>query len=162
MRDIILSEKKLHPAAQPGDYIKLLFQSEYGPGHLIQDRGYSSRRLYEEWQKVKHLPVEAPQPIGGGYIRLCIKGLEESRLEKVNAAFVASANIKSGSDTAFLAKLETLKAMAAEGLLAFDSEAAEKAVEEYLAGGIRPVSHTEEYHRHYTPAYRVVREDFYR
>ena len=153
------TEKRLHPYAQPQDYIKLIFQSEFGPGHLIADPSFSHSRLINEWNQVKSLAPEAPQDIGGGYLRLCIKGLEESQLEKVNAAFVTSANEKSGSEEGFMAKIELFLKLAGEGFFAFDSLTAKKAVNEYLAGGIRPASHTETYHKHYAPAYRVVRAD---
>lgn len=158
MRNAILNEKKLHPQAQPQDYIKLIFQSEFGPGHLIKDPEYARNRLYEEWQKMKDLPREASQDIGGGYIRLCLKGIDGSQLEEINQAFVRAANRKTGSDTGFMEKLNLFVDMAAEGCFDFDRQTAETAVKEYLAGGIRPTSHTKIYHDYYTPAYRVVRK----
>ena len=158
MRNAILQEKQLHPQAQPQDYIKLIFQSEFGPGHLIKDPVYARNRLYDEWQQMKALPREASQDIGGGYVRLCLKGIDSSRLEDINQAFVTAANRKTGSDEGFMAKLDMFVAMAAEGCFDFDRQTAEKAVQEYLAGGIRPTSHTKTYHDCYTPAYRVVRK----
>ena len=159
MKNAILTEAKLHPFSQPQDYIKLIFQSEFGPGHLIPNPDYARKRLYDEWEKVKNLPAEQPQDIGGGYIRLCIKGIDESELEKINHLFVTAANEKSGSDSGFMAKLDLLRDIASEGLLPFDANKADTAVKEYLAGGIRPTSHTETYHSHYSPAYRVVKKD---
>ena len=158
MRNAILTEKLLHPQAQPQDYIKLIFQSQFGPGHLIANPDYARNRLYDEWQQVKDLPAEKPQDIGGGYMRLCIKGIDRQQLDEINHAFVTAANQKSGSDEGFLKKLDLFRQMAAQGCFDFDRQRAEKAVAEYLAGGIRPTSHTEIYHRHYTPAYRVVRK----
>lgn len=158
MKAAILNEKSIHPYAQPQDYIKLIFQSEFGPGHLIPNPDWAKNRLYEEWRQVKDMPVENPQDIGGGYIRLCIKGIDESRLEEINTAFVASANEKTGSEAGFMAKLELFLAMAGENCFDFDLNTAENAVKEYLKDGIRPTSHTKVYHRHYTPAYRVVKK----
>lgn len=156
MRNAILNEKKLHPQAQPQDYIKLIFQSEFGPGHLIPSPDYARNRLQQEWQDVKDLPAEPSQYIGGGYMRLCVKGIDESRLEEINTAFVNSANTKTGSDEGFMEKLELFVDMAANGVFAFGYEEAKQAVDEYLADGIRPTSHTKIYHSHYRPAYRVV------
>lgn len=158
MKNAILAEAKLHPFSQPQDYIKLIFQSEFGPGHLIPNPEYARNRLYDEWNKVKNLPSEQPQGIGGGYIRLCIKGIDESELEKINHLFVTAANEKAGSDSGFMSKLDLLVAMASDGLLPFDATRADTAVKEYLSGGIRPTSHTEVYHSHYAPAYRVVKK----
>ncbi len=159
MKKRILQEKELHPFALPQDYIKLIFQSEFGPGHLIADRAVAKRRLWDEWEKVKAFEFEKPQYIGGGYIRLNIKGISEDRLEKINAAFVTSANNKTGTEQGFTAKINQLLEMARDKLLPFDYSRAKQAVDIYLKDGIRPTSHTEVYHRHYGPAYRVVKKD---
>ncbi len=159
MRDYILAERDLHPRAQPQDYIKLIFQSEFGPGHLIADRSFSHNRLINEWNEVKNLPSETNQEIGGGYVRLCLKGISESMLDRVNTAFVTSANEKRGSEAGFMAKLDTFVKMAEENLFDFSAGDASRAIEEYLSGGIKPTSHTKIYHRHYTPAYRVVKKE---
>ena len=45
MRNILLHENAIHPYSQPQDYIKLIFQSEFGPGHLIADASYSKKRM---------------------------------------------------------------------------------------------------------------------
>ena len=158
MKAAILNEKSIHPNAQPQDYIKLIFQSEFGPGHLIPNPDWAKNRLYEEWQQVKDIPAENPQDIGGGYIRLCIKGIDESRLEEINTAFVASANEKTGSEAGFMTKLELFLEMAGENCFDFDLNTAENAVKEYLKDGIRPTSHTKVYHRHYAPAYRIIKK----
>ena len=158
MRRAIMDEAKLHPMAQPQDYIKLIFQSEFGPGHLIADAGFAAKRLWDEWQQVKTMAPEPDQDIGGGYTRLCIKGIGSDRLENINAVFVRSANEKSGTEEGFLKKLELFLQMAEEGCFLFDAHRAHTAVKEYLAEGIRPTSHKKTYHDYYKPAYRVVRK----
>ncbi len=159
MKNAILQEKFLHPLALPQDYIKLIFQSEFGPGHLIADGDMAKKRLWDEWERVKDLDFEPRQDIGGGYIRFNIKGIDKKELENINIAFVTSANNKTGTDTGFIYKINLLLQMAQEGMLSFDYEDAKQAVDVYLAGGIRPTSHTQVYHMHYTPAYRVVKGD---
>ncbi len=160
MKDILLYESTIHPQAQPQDYIKLIFQSEFGPGHLIADADYSRKRLVDEWETVKNLPAEENQNIGGGYIRMCIKGIDSHKLEAINSAFFASANEKSGSESGFIEKISLFLAMAKEGLFNFSFSTASEAVDSYMAEGIRPTSHTRIYHSYYTPAYRVVSQKF--
>ena len=162
MKDYILHARNLHPFALPQDYIKLIFQHEFGPGHLIADKNYAQTRLINEWNEVHHLPYEGEQDIGGGYVRVCLKGLDEAQLEKLNEAFVKSANEKSGSDFAFEAKLDEFIVLAKDGAFAFGFEDAKAAVKEYLSGGIRPTSHTKQYHEHYKPAYRVVKKEYWK
>ncbi len=156
MKEYILNEYNLHPQARVQDFIKLIFQSEFGPGHLIADPQYAYNRLITEWENVKGLPREAPQNIGGGYVRLCLKGIDRGQLEKINTAFVTSANRKTGSEEGFMKKINLLLDMIEKGRLPFDYSQSKQAVEEYMTGGIKPTSHTKIYHRHYTPAYRVI------
>ena len=156
MKNILLHENQIHPFAQPQDYIKLIFQSEFGPGHLIADADYSKQRLVDEWNMVKDSPFEENQDIGGGYTRLNIKGISSHQLDDINRAFFTSANEKSGSDEGFMKKIDLFLNMARDNLFPFSYEIAQSAVDEYLSGGIRPTSHTQIYHSHYTPAYRVV------
>ena len=156
MKNILLHESQIHPFAQPQDYIKLIFQSEFGPGHLIADANYSKQRLADEWNTVKDLPYEESQDIGDGYIRLNIKGISSHQLDDINRAFFNSANEKSGSNEGFMGKIGLFLSMTKNNLFSFSYETAQDAVNEYLSGGIRPTSHTKIYHSHYTPAYRVV------
>ena len=162
MKEYILLEKQLHPFALPQDYIKLIFQHEFGPGHLIADPVYAKNRLMSEWQETHNLPTEAEQNIGNGYVRVSLKGLDEAQLEKLNEAFVTSANEGGGSNLAFEAKLDEFIVMAKEGVFDFDFDEAKAAVQEYLADGIRPTSHTKQYHDHYKPAYRVVKKEYWK
>ncbi len=156
MKEYILKEYNLHPQAQVQDFIKLIFQSEFGPGHLIADPQYAYNRLITEWESVKDLPREDAQEIGGGYVRLCLKGIDRRQLEKINTAFVTSANRKTGNEKGFTEKIDLLLDMIEKGRLPFDYNQSRQAVEEYMAEGIKPTSHTKIYHRHYTPAYRVI------
>ncbi|MBQ7093472.1 MAG: hypothetical protein IJN84_03085 [Clostridia bacterium] len=162
MREYILLEKKLHPYALPQDYIKLIFQHEFGPGHLIADKDYAQTRLVNEWQDTHNLPYEAEQDIGNGYVRVSLKGLDEAQLVKLNEAFVKSANEGGGSDFVFESKLDEFVVLAKDGAFAFGFEEAKAAVKEYLSGGIRPTSHTKQYHEHYKPAYRVVKKEYWK
>lgn len=160
MRNILLYENKIHPQAQPQDYIKLIFQSEFGPGHLIASADYSKQRLVDEWNQVKDLPFEESQDIGDGFVRLNIKGISNYQLENINLAFFNSANETNGSESRFMDKIGLFLKMAEENLFNFNYDIAQKAVNEYLSGGIRPTSHTKIYHSHYTPAYRVVNKKY--
>ena len=59
-----------YPAMEPRDGVKLVYQSAFGPGHLIRDRDAALAFLRRELEGV--LPGEGPlyEPIGGGYARL--------------------------------------------------------------------------------------------
>ena len=46
--NILLRFGKAHPAAEPIDYIKLLYQNEFGCGHLCPDEAEVLASLTEE------------------------------------------------------------------------------------------------------------------
>ena len=48
MLNILLEEKKRHPAAGVRDYCKLLYQSEFGAGHMVSGADASLERLRAE------------------------------------------------------------------------------------------------------------------
>ena len=48
MTDILLSHFVRYPQMTPQDAVKLLYQSAFGPGHLIRDEGMARARLAEE------------------------------------------------------------------------------------------------------------------
>ena len=47
MEQILRSHFARYPAMTPQDAVKLLYQSAFGPGHLIADPAYALRRLEE-------------------------------------------------------------------------------------------------------------------
>ena len=53
MEQILRSHFARYPAMTPQDAVKLLYQSAFGPGHLIADPAYALRRLEEEIERIK-------------------------------------------------------------------------------------------------------------
>ena len=52
MRDIILEHWSRYPGMQPEDGVKLLYQSEFGGGHMIPDPCKSLERLVQEQESL--------------------------------------------------------------------------------------------------------------
>ena len=45
LKDILLEQIRLHPAMGAGDLVKLIYQNEFGCGHLIDDTARALDRL---------------------------------------------------------------------------------------------------------------------
>ena len=45
LKDILLEQIRLHPAMGAGDLVKLIYQNEFGCGHLIDDPARALDRL---------------------------------------------------------------------------------------------------------------------
>ena len=165
METIIRKHAKIYPQMQPTDAVKLLYQSEFGPGHIVKDKESAKAFLFAEAEKT---PEEASMPlfteIGGGFARLNLASpdIKKLPLSLFAAIFVASAKEKTGSVASFEEKLELLKKLTAEGIFAFSTEELENYLANYKKNGYPPVSHSKEYHDAYLPAYRVVNERFIR
>ena len=157
MKTILLAHARRYPAMEPTDAVKLLYQSTFGGGHLIQDEEAAIRYLRREYAAT---PRDTGKPltedIGNGLLRVNLAALPENRLEALGKAFLHSAKVCQGTLEDFLPKLALLRALTAEGTFGFSSQTLDGYLEEYARAGYPMVSHSERYRQAYHPAYRVV------
>lgn len=158
LAEILTAHARRYPSMAPCDAVKLVFQNEFGGGHLIADPGQSLDRLCAEYKAVVHDP-DAPlaEDIGSGMVRIMLSALRADELETLNADFVRSARRHTGSQGGFRQKIGLLRELARQGIFGFSSRALEDYLEKYRAAGCPPASHSPEYRAAYRPAYRVVR-----
>ena len=154
-RRILLTHRALRPKAEVQDYVKLAWQSTFGPGHMIRDAASAIDRLRREAAAVTPEAQMLFEPIGGGFCRMNLASPRDFSLEAAAAMFFFSAAVKTGSDEALAAKLSQIEALSAEGTL----PAGAAWLTAYRAAGCPAVHHTEAYRAAYHPAYRVVSED---
>jgi hypothetical protein len=160
-RAVASAHGKQYPLMEPQDAVKLLYQHEFGGGHLVREPEKALEFLEQEWsglreeEKRKYPSTEA---IGNGYARLYLSAVEGESLclSHICRMFIASSKEKRGSMEAFLRKLDGLPSLAEKGVFPFSSEAAEAYVKEYRAAGCPMVSHSQNYRKAYHPAYRVI------
>ncbi len=165
MKDVMLSHIIKYPLMQPADVVKLLFQSEYAGGHLIQSPAESLTRLIIECRGLEpRIAGEAFEPIGGGLCRLYLSAMTALGLSEqtLNRLFVATANTVKGTAERFHEKLELFLDCCRCSVLPFNSEQAAAYVRDYREKGCPPVSHSDAYHEAYAPAYRVVKAAYCR
>ena len=153
-----------YPAARMQDFAKLAYQSVFGPGHMIADRGAALDFLRREAEEVsalrQHDPEEASalrqrEPIGGGFLRLCLGAPRDFSLSALAALFFLSAARTHGSQALLDARLEDMEALMRSGVLPRE----DAWLLAYRAAGCPAVHHSRAYRRAYRPAYRVVCED---
>ena len=157
--EVLRNHVRMYPLMRPADAVKLIYQNEFGGGHLITDPGVSLMYLLSEAEVTpsnESMPLTVD--IGSGLVRVNIPAVTTYRLtfEALNDAFVRSAEIVEGNMESFLAKLEVLRELTAEGVFAFGVQEIEEYLEAYAEAGYPMVSHSEVYRENYAPAYRVV------
>lgn len=154
----ICSALEKYPLSEPRDIVKLLYQREFGPAHAIADPDAALRFLLDEYASVRQEEGPLYERIGNGYVRLNLKTLDFNRVtpEKAAEAFVKSA-VPAGDRSAFA---EALRTLAGNELVIKLMPALPGYVEEYVKSGCPAVHHSESYKKAYSPAYRVIREEF--
>ena len=147
---------------QPTDAIKLIYQNEFGGGHLIRDDEaclYYLRREYADLENDPTAPMY--EDIGNGIVRVNLAAVREEDLEQLGQDFIASAAKHKGMLESFLNKLKVLETLTAEGVFPFDTNALSAYLYEYKAAGYPAVSHSPEYRQAYNPAYRIIRKAYF-
>ena len=157
LKAILITHAKRYPLMQPTDAVKLIYQNEFGGGHLIRDEEACLNYLRREYADLEKDPT-APlyEDIGNGIVRVNLAAVREEDLEQLGQDFIASAVKHKGTLDSFLNKLEVLQTLTTEGVFAFDLDALNAYLSEYKAAGYLAVSHSEQYRQAYKPSYRVI------
>ena len=159
LKQILQEHAKRYPFMQPCDAVKLIYQNEFGGGHLIRDKqavlNYL-RREYESVEKDSAMPLY--EDIGNGIVRVNLAAIKPEELERLGKDFIRSAAEHTGTKERFLQKLDVLRQLAAAGYFSFGMIEMEYYLSEYIKSGYPMVSHSEQYRQNYAPAYRVIKK----
>ena len=157
LEQILREHAKRYPKMQPTDAVKLIYQNEFGGGHLIRDEQACLNYLRREYESVeKDASIPLYEDIGNGIVRVNLAAMQEGDLEQLGIDFIRSAAIHKGHLDSFLAKLEVLKKLTAEGVFSFRNSELGAYLAEYEKAGYPVVSHGAEYRESYRPAYRII------
>lgn len=159
MESILLTHARRYPLMEPRDAVKLLYQSEFGGGHLIHDESAFRDFLLREYQQTPRNPsIPLLEDIGNGIVRVNLAALDACHFspDALGDAFLRSARLPRGNLASFHDKLRQLTDLTHEGRMPFTPEALSAYLEGYLLQGCPPVSHSDAYRTAYRPAYRVV------
>ena len=162
LRAILIAHAKRYPLMQPTDAVKLIYQNEFGGGHLIRDEEACLKYLCREYADLEKDPT-APlyEDIGNGIVRVNLAAVKPEDLEQLGKNFIDSAAKHKGMLESFLNKLKVLETLTAEGVFPFDTNALSAYLYEYKAAGYPAVSHSPEYRQAYNPAYRIIRKAYF-
>ena len=157
LRAILIAHAKRYPLMQPQDAVKLIYQNEFGGGHLIRDEEACLNYLRREYADLEKDPsAQLYEEIGNGIVRVNLAAVKPEDLEQLGRDFIRSAAKHKGTLDSFLNKLEVLQTLTTEGVFAFDLDALNTYLSEYEAAGYPAVSHSPEYRQAYKPAYRII------
>ena len=159
LKQILQEHAKRYPLMQPRDAVKLIYQNEFGGGHLIRDEQAALNYLRKEYESiVKDPTVPLYEDIGNGIVRVNLAAVKPEALEQLGKDFIRSAAEHAGTKERFLQKLEVLRQLTAAGHFSFGMIEMEYYLSEYMKSGCPMVSHSEQYRQNYAPAYRVIKK----
>jgi len=163
LKEVLEYHTKAYPKLQPQDAVKLLYQNEFGGGHIIPDHAISLQRLIKECEGLEPDDrLSRCEDIGFSWVRLNLRafGMEELSKQTINRLFVVSSEQKQGSIAFFGLKLNILRDLSDKGIFAFSKEELDDYLERYSKEGFPIVSHSRVYRETYRPAYRVILKKF--
>ncbi len=146
----------------PQDAVKLIYQNEFGGGHLIKNKEICLNRLISEYESIdKDLNAEKFEFIGNNIIRVNLKSLNNEDLVNLCDIFINSAQIHKGNLLAFKYKLKLLWENFENMGFNFTKDELKEYLIQYRENNYPMVSHSKIYNELYKPSYRIVRKDLY-
>jgi len=162
LRAILSEHVKKYPQMEVQDAVKLIYQNEFGPGHLLADLNRAKSYLKQEAQETRFDGEDEEVFIGNGLVRLNVCGLNETEMDELVLKMEKTAKEHKGSLDLFIQKIDVLIQMKKEGYFLFSMDQLMRYLEEYSRQGYPMVSHSDSYRRKYKPHYRVIKSDFVR
>lgn len=159
---ILRKQFEKYPKMEVCDAVKLIYQSEFGGGHAVQDEFNCMKKIEDDGSELSIEQLSEPffEEIGGGYCRLNLSSLKVLPVEVVGKMFMASTVDNIGTADGFEEKIDVLRSMCYENTTPFSADTLNKYMDEYRCHGYHPVSHSKTYTETYHPAYRVVRNEY--
>ena len=79
---VLCHHASCYPAMEPVDAVKLIYQNEFGGGHLVANEDTFRQWLWREYESVpKDAAAVKYEPIGNGIVRVYLSALSESEVE---------------------------------------------------------------------------------
>ncbi len=161
---VLQKHAEKYPKMSAQDAVKLLYQRSFGGGHLITDDEACLSRLKEEYSAVSEKCSHLTEDIGGGMVRIALSAAKSLLIspEAIFKIFKLSSEMCKGNKDGFIACLDGLRNAADTGILPFSKDELNEYLKEYTEKGCPMVSHSENYRKAYSPAYRVCTQQYAR
>ena len=167
-----------YPAMEIGDMLKLIYQSEFGGGHLIENTQLSYEQILEELKDIPSKTDKTCEALSDRICRVYLDGMLSLFPDKnlvagiVNALFVESAALFNGTMEGYYEKLDLLLHMIEHKdwpddysnndgkSWATDYPFSLKYIADHKNAGSPMLRHSEIYRAAYRPAYRLALSEF--
>ncbi len=167
---ILLTHSRRYPRMEIADYVKLLYQSVFGPAHFAEDPPLEAVRSYIEEETAGIISPDSTkpmfEPIGNGYHRVHLDHVATGTIaaERLAESFHASMKSAPGQNKQSVAYFKdatkVLLALVRAGEIPLARDESRSFIATYHEQGVRPLHHSPSFREHYRPHYRIVHENF--
>ena len=164
-KNYLREQGELHPAMEPQDAVKMIYQAAFGAEHLLADMDAARRYLAEELENTPEATdIPLFEYISEDMCRVNLGAWKGAGLpaEWLFQIFAATAGHAGGSNEVFFKYLQEADEEVKRGGLGFSYEDWTAFKEEYLNGGVRALHHSSAYREKEKPAYRLAARRFSR
>lgn len=158
MKKTILEFYQKYPKSEIIDFVKLIYQANFGTAHMIQDKTESYNRLYQEARQA-HDPLEYPifEGISEDFVRVHLAPymLEHHSLYVLHEAFLKTCEQKFDNFDTFKKHMGCLMELTKKQKLSFDESSLLYFLQKFNFTEEIP-SHSKSYHTIYKPSYRLI------
>lgn len=165
-REKILNHISRFPRLEIQDLRKFIYQSSYGPEHMISDEKRALAYIEEEFKSLDSIGIMDEDflvDLDGDYVRVSLgfmtNGLKAETLTKL---FVLSSEHISDDYSILEEKIDVLREMISSGEIDFSIEEFDKEIKKWKDEGYQACHHSEVFRKEYKPAYRLVKREYAR
>ena len=159
LEDILLQHFAAYPRMWPQDAVKLIYQQEFGPEHMIADEKKALENLKQEMAGLgPSLPGEALyESIGNGLCRLNLRPCVDRGIpaEDICRLFTETARGMQGDKKRFWQGVRVLQKLAEEEETPFEAIELDMFLAHYPQSA-PALHHSPAYRTAYQPAYRLI------
>ena len=158
LEDILLQHFDAYPQMEAQDAVKLIYQQEFGPEHMIRDAAKALEKLRQEMDGLTPGPNEPLyEAIGNGLCRLNLRPCLARGIpaEDIARLFLETAQTTAGDKKRFRQGIRVLQKLAEADETPFDPVDLDLFLARY-PDSCPALHHSEAYRAAYAPAYRIV------
>ncbi len=158
LQNLLLAHVRRYPLSTATDIFKLIYQNEFGCGHMISDENASLAMLNTELEAVDVANDVDYVDIGNGLCRLNLSAVRNHGLSAttLNKLFLLSTSEPRGTVDSFVKKIYSIIEFVRDKHYAFSSRDIAYELAVWQSSGMPIFRHSSVYRNTYKPAYRVV------
>ena len=159
--EMLVTHYRKYPKMQIQDMFKFIYQSSHGCEHMITSYETVKEYIDKEYKNVSSREEPLIDALDGNYSRVHLSylncGLASDTLAKL---FYMSSKKEENAKTDLISKIEILKELVSENVIAFDKENFEDELKKWEEQGFPAIHHSDDFRQEYKPSYRVIANEF--